>query len=294
MSQYPYQGQDPNQPQQQYGGYTPNQGSGQPQPQQPQQPYAENPYGQTPQQPYSQPQQPYGQQPFGQPPQQPPYGQTAYGQNPPPYGQTQPPYGQPQSPYGQPYGQQQVPYGQAAPLSLKTMHPGYLTALIGGAVAFIAFFLPYYGWSYSSTYLGTHSASVNGSTVASVYAQFWLEFLLALAAIAVALLLQFGTRWFANFQSQPASFMGKVVTSLTTKTRNWVIALIGIGGAGVLLHLLFMLTSLSNIGGTDIGGTGYSAGWGFGAWLYLLAMLAVAVGGFLAFRPDMLARITKR
>ncbi|MEV0252598.1 hypothetical protein AB0H76_38840 [Nocardia sp. NPDC050712] len=61
-------------------------------PQQPQQPYGQQPYG-APQQPYGAPQQPYGQQPYGAPQQ--PYGQQypqQYGQPPgrPPYG-PQPP-----------------------------------------------------------------------------------------------------------------------------------------------------------------------------------------------------------
>jgi hypothetical protein len=133
-------------PQQGYG--QPQQGYGQ-QPQQPANPYGQqpgmpqqqaNPYGQQPGQqpgmphqqanPYGQPQQPanpYGQQP-GMPQQQAnPYGQQPGMQQPNPYGQQgmqQPanPYGQQANPYGQqpgmqqpnPYGQQANPYGQQA------------------------------------------------------------------------------------------------------------------------------------------------------------------------------------
>lgn len=79
------------------------------QPEQPEQPYGQQPqpqpYGQQPQQPYGQ--QPYGeQQPYGQAPQQ-PYGQQPYGEQ-APYGQgVQQAYGQ------QPYGQLgEVPLSQ--------------------------------------------------------------------------------------------------------------------------------------------------------------------------------------
>ena len=69
---------------------------------------APQPYGQ-PQ--YQQPQQPYAQY---QQPQQQPYAQPQYQQPQQPYGQPQ--YQQPQQPYGQPqYQQPQQPYGQQPP-----------------------------------------------------------------------------------------------------------------------------------------------------------------------------------
>lgn len=262
MSQYPYQGQDPNQ-QGQYGAYPPNQGGGTSYGQQPQQP--QQPYGQ-PQQP-QQPQQPYGQT---QPPYQAPY--------------TQPPYGQPQQPYTNPYGQQQVPlYGQT-PATKAALHPGYLTALIGGGVAFIAFFLPYVTVSYSVLGIGG-SISASGSQGGGLL---WLDFLLALAAIAVAALLQFGSRFLGTSSN---ANMAKLNTSLAAQPRKWVTALLAIGAGGAVVHILLMLIGFSSYTGSY---AGVSVGWGFGAWLYLLAMIAVAVGGFLAFRPDMLARLQKR
>src|ERR1051325_3585527 len=120
--QAPQQGYGQQAPQQGYGQQSPQQGYGQ-QPAAPQQPA--NPYSQQPQQanPYGQQPQPqanpYGQQP--QMPQQNPYGQqqNPYGQQPQtpqqnPYAQPQNPYGQPQqNPYGQQPGMaQQNPYGQ--------------------------------------------------------------------------------------------------------------------------------------------------------------------------------------
>jgi len=138
-------GWPPQQPQNPYGQQPQQQPYGQ-QPQQPQ-----NPYGQQPQQP-QQPQNPYGQQPpqqnpYGQqPPQQNPYGQqppqqNPYGQQPPqqnPYGQQPPqqnPYQQP--PQQNPYGQQppQGPSGQfppAGPDGPKRKRTGLIIALAVG------------------------------------------------------------------------------------------------------------------------------------------------------------------
>ena len=123
------------------------------QPQQPQNPYGQqpaqggpygqqppSPYGQQPQSPYDQPTNPYGQQPpspYGQQQPQSPYGQQQP-QN--PYGQPQGQYpGQPQAPnpYGQPQGQfpGQPGYGAfPAPVAPKKSKKGLL---IGGAVALV-------------------------------------------------------------------------------------------------------------------------------------------------------------
>src|ERR1051325_9769585 len=102
--QAPQQGYGQQAPQQGYGQQSPQQGYGQ-QPAAPQQPA--NPYSQQPQQAN-----PYGQQPQ---PQANPYGQQPQMPQQNPCGQ-QNPYGQPQqqaNPYGlNPYGQQQNPYGQ--------------------------------------------------------------------------------------------------------------------------------------------------------------------------------------
>jgi uncharacterized membrane protein len=97
MSWNPNQGQDPNQPGSQYGGYTP--------PQPPPQPTD----------PYSGQQGQYGSYQQG-PSQQEPYGQQQYGQ---------PPYGQQQQSYQQPYG---APYAAASGTPGSTMNMQQNTA----------------------------------------------------------------------------------------------------------------------------------------------------------------------
>ena len=84
-------------------------------------------YGQQPP-PYGQ-QQPYGQQP-------PPYGQQQpYGQQPPPYGQQ---YAQPQQGYGQPlYGQGQLQYVGVGMRFLALLIDGIIIGAVGGLLSFI-------------------------------------------------------------------------------------------------------------------------------------------------------------
>ena len=243
MNQYPNQDQDPAQQ-----GQYPNQGQGQSGTQ-----YGGG-YGQVPNvPPYTNPQPPYqqgGQPPYqqtpyqqgGQPPyQQPPYQQSGYGQT--PYQQT--PYQQ--GSYGQ------TPYG--APVS-QSMDYRYIIAGVGAIVAFIAYFLPFY--TYSSTYF---SFSLSGAEASG---RFFLDLLLALAALVIVGLLLFGNQMFKN-PTNPT--IQQLLTSLNTKTRTWIYALIGVGAAGVVIHILVSL--------------GLPGSWGIGAWLYLLAMLAVAAGGAL-------------
>jgi uncharacterized RDD family membrane protein YckC len=91
-------------------------------------------YGQQPP-PYGQ-QQPYTQQPYGQQP--PPYGQQQqqYGQQPPPYAQQQP-YGQ--QPYGQQqgYGQGQLQYVGVGMRFLALLIDGIIVLAVGGLLGFI-------------------------------------------------------------------------------------------------------------------------------------------------------------
>ena len=192
----------------------------------------------------------YGDQPPYQQPdyQQPPYQQDAYQQQP----YQQPPY-------------QQAPYPQQK--STIAFDWRYLTAGIGALVAFIAFFLPYYTYSSgggSYTVPGT-SYSISGSQIGR---QLLLDIIIALAAIVIAVLLQFGSQM---FKAPTAPNMQKFANSLNTQQRTWGLALLGLGIFGIFFRFILDLSVLNT--------------WGVGSWLYLLGMIAVAVGGFFTFRP---------
>src|SRR5690349_17970627 len=148
MSQYPNQGQDPNQQQGQY----PSQGE-----------HTQYPpgYGSTPNTPsYSGQQQAF---------QQPQYQQQAFQQ--PPYQQ------QYQQPYGQSPYQQQSPYPQAPAISWDYRN---IIAGVGALVAVIAFFLPFRTISDFSLYI-----SASGAQLGTKY---WLDFIIALVALGIVAL----------------------------------------------------------------------------------------------------------
>jgi len=249
MYQYPSQGQDdPTQRSQypnqgtgdiQYGGYSPS-------PNMP--PYGDQQPHQPPQPPFQQGgYQPPFQQGGDQQPYQPPFQQGGYQQ---PF-QQQTNYQQ--SPY------QQSPYPQNPAISLDYRN---IIAGIGAIVALISFFLPYYTISLSFT-RGSLSESGYGAG-----GRYWLDFIIALAALAIVILLQFGEQW---FKSSTNPTIQRVVTSLTSQPRTWYIWLIAVGGFGIFFHFILDLGRLSV--------------WGVGSWLYLLSTIAIVVGGVLFIKP---------
>jgi len=245
MNPYPNSG-DPNQ-------YPPTQGS------------TGIPYGgSSPQTPPNVPPGYGDQSPYQQPGyQQPPYQQGAY---------QQPPY---QTPYQAPY--QQTPYPQSK--STVALDWRYLTAGIGALVSLIAFFLPAYNAGIAVipmlNSLGYPTSSYNSSTysfplisAAQSGRQLWLDFVIALVAIGIVGLLQFGKQM---FKAPTSPMIQKLANSLNTSPHTWGLILLGVGGFGIFFHFIL-----------DLGVIGF---WAYGAWLYLLGMIAVAVGGFFIFRP---------
>jgi hypothetical protein len=234
MNPYPNSG-DPNQPNQ----YPPNQG------------LTGTPHGGGAQIPPNVPPGYGDQSPYQQPGyQQPPYQQGDY---------QQPPY---QAPY------QQTPYPQSK--STIAFDWRYLTAGIGALVSLIAFFLPYYTYGGAGgTYYGITIPSTNYSVTGfQIGRQFLLDVIIALAAIIIALLLQFGNQM---FKAPTSPNIQKLANSLNTKARIWGLVLLAFGAFGIFFRFILDLTVL-NI-------------WGVGSWLYLLGMIAVTVGGFFVFRP---------
>jgi hypothetical protein len=238
MNQYPGQGQnDPTQQSQypqgigntEYGGYSPLQ-------QPPQPPFQQGGY-----QPPS----------FQQGGYQPPFQQSGYQQGP-----FQQQMNYQQSPY------QQSPYPQKLAISLDYRN---VIAGVGAIVALISFFLPYYTMSFFYTDLPGTSLSESGYGVGGRY---WLDFIIALAALAIVLLLQFGEQWFKS-SSNPT--IQRVITSLTSQPRTWYTSLIAVGGFAIFFHFVLDLGRL-NI-------------WGLGSWLYLLGTIAIVVGGVLFIKP---------
>jgi len=271
MNQYPNQGQDPNQPPQtgQYG----NTG-------QEQMPYSPTPnpnpapgsgeYGTGQGAGYA------GQQNFpppGQSPYQPDQYQQSYQQGQQyPYQQAQ--YQQPQyqqGPYQQPYGQQPYmqssPYPQAPAISFDYRN---IIAGIGAFFAVIAFFLPYYnGYLHS---LATYDLTYIATSGFSLGAQLWLDFIVALLALAIVVALQFQDQLLKT-STNPT--MQRLYTSLQSQPKNWYIALIGLGSFGIFFRFIL-----------DLGKIGV---WQAGPWIYLLSMIAIVVAGVLYIRPPVAA-----
>jgi hypothetical protein len=237
MSQYPSQGQDPNQPQGQYPGqgehtqYPPGYGST-PAPGAPQ-------YGE--QQPsYQQP--PYQQGGYQQ---QPPYQQGVY--------QQQQQQQQAYSPY------QQSPYPQAPAMSFDYRN---IIAGVGALVAVIAFFLPFSSFLYTSIY-STYSPS--GFQLGG---RLWLDFIIALLALGVVVLLQFNEQLLKTAVNPT---LQRLRTSLTDQPKTWYTGLIALGSFGIFFHFILDVGQISS--------------WGIGSWLFLLGLIAIVVGGVLYIRP---------
>lgn len=154
----------------------------------------------------------------------------------------------------------------------------YLIAGAGALVALLAYFiLPFAGSSYSSTVLGaTASYSDTGSQLASAYGVLNLVWLAALIALAVAIVLALGMR---------------AIPQLTAQLGARILA--GAGGVAFvflaigLLQVNGDLSKVASLGGlASIGGGHFSAGISWGAWIALLATVAMIVGGVLALRKS--------
>jgi hypothetical protein len=217
----------------------------------------------------------WGQSPAGQPyGAQSPNGSTSYGGQ-APYQQGGYPYQQPYYPQGD---YQQNPYQQASPYAPArpaiVFDYRYLAAGIGAIVSLISFFLTYY--TGHDAILDTTFATT-GVRAAGADGRYWLDPIIALVAIIIPVLLQFGKQW---FRTSATPMLQKLVNSLDTKPRDWGLRLFITGLAGIFVHFILDLNELSI--------------WGVGAWFYLLGMIAVAVGGFLVYRPpaSMSARVT--
>ncbi len=139
---------------------------------------------------------------------------------------------------------------------------GYLIAGIGGLVGLIAFFLPYITFSF----LGV-GGSVGGASLGWV----WFEEIAALVVTAVAVVLIYRNNAFGltNMPVEKQILYGRY-------------ALIGGGALALLIHLLFALTFHNAVAGFDIG-----ISLGFGFWVFLIAAIAMIVGGVLAYRTPM-------
>lgn len=146
---------------------------------------------------------------------------------------------------------------------------GYVIAGGAAIIAFIAYFLPYVGYSY----LGI-SGSVSGANYGS---WIWFEFLAALVGIGVSAVLIFRNKAF-GLNNMPVE----------KQIRYGRYALLGAGGLALLIHLLFLLTYAgSGIGAYN--GVGVSVGLGFGWFLFLLAAIGMLVGAIMAYRQPIAA-----
>ncbi len=147
---------------------------------------------------------------------------------------------------------------------------GYVVAGAGGAVAFISFFLPYI--TISAIII---SASISGSTIASsINGLFWFEMLAALVAIAVPLVLIYRSNAF-----------GLTNMPLEKQIRYGIFTIIGAGAVGLLAQFILAINLSNNLGTySSATSSGVSISLGIGWWLYLLAAIAIVVGGVMAYR----------
>lgn len=197
--------------------------------------------------------------PYGEPP---PYQQGAY--QPPPY----------QAPYQAPYAQSPYPQRQSS----IAVDWRYLTAGIGALLSLILFFIPSYNEAIALVpiansqgyYAGLTSAYSSAPLVsgAQLGRQLWLDLMVVLVALIIVLLLQFGNQL---FKAPTSPIIQRLVNSLNTSSRTWGLALLVVGAFGIFFHFILDLGVLSF--------------WGVGAWLYLLGLIAVVVGGFFIYKP---------
>lgn len=191
--------------------------------------------------------------------QQPQYQQPQYQQ--PQYQQPQYPGQYPQQPYAQ------RPAGAPFPYDWR-----YLTVAVGALLSVIAFFIPSYNifgdypgnWSSYSSLLGFNPY------VSEFYVgrQHWLDLIIVLIALGMGVLLLFGKQM---FKTSTSPMIQKVVTSLNNQPKTWGLALLALGGFGIFFHFIL-----------DLGALGL---WAFGAWLFLIGLISITVGGYFIYRP---------
>jgi len=139
---------------------------------------------------------------------------------------------------------------------------GYVIAGIGGIVGFIAFFLPYV----TVSVLG-YGGSASGASGGWV----WLEEIGAIVVIIASAVLIFRNNAFglSNMPFEKQVLYGRY-------------AILGGGVLALLIHLIFALDFQNVIG--DYAGLLNGISLGFGFWVFLLAAIAMVVGGVLALR----------
>jgi hypothetical protein len=181
---------------------------------------------------------------------QPGYGQQPYGS--PPQPNTAPPYSAP-NPYGSSF------------MVLDTLKQkenlGYIVAGAAAIIGFIAFFLPYV----TVSFLGV-TESVGGSGGGVLL---WIEEICALLVAVISGLLLFRKNAF-----------GLTTMPVAKQIRTGRIVLVVGAAVALLIQLLFLLVYQAEVGAAY----GSVVSLGFGFWLFLLAAIAMIVGGILALR----------
>ena len=144
----------------------------------------------------------------------------------------------------------------------KRLSNGDMTVGIGLIVGLIAIFLPWYGYSYSTSGITgitggfSSSASVGGLN----YWTGWFFFLFVLIGLALIIL-----RTFAPSVAIPALPVNDAMTYMI------------VGAVMVVMALLWLLLGAP----ASFSGPGYSAGISFGLIIGLIAGVAVLAGGYL-------------
>src|SRR5258706_5274965 len=224
--------------------------------------------GQDPYSGYGSPQNPYGApQPNPSDPNAPP--QNPYGTPPPAYN---PP---PQSPYGNqgyPGGYQQARPSGSSSLSLDTLKDkknlGFVIAGGAAIIGFIAFFLPYVTGSVS--FIVTESVSYSGASGGGLL---WLEEICALLVAVISGVLVFRNNAF-GLTNMPVEQQIKISR----------IVLIVAAVLALVVHLIaFANLQAAGAGSSYLGGA-VSVSLGFGFWLFMLAAIAMVVGGVIVLR----------
>src|SRR5689334_19683663 len=106
-----------------------------------------------------------------------------------------------------------------------------IIAGVGAIVAVIAFFLPFF--SYAGSVLGqTYQSSASGVQVGS---RTWLDFIIALVALAIVVLLQFSEQM---LRTSTSPMIQRLRTSLNTQPKTWYTALIAVGAFGIFFHFI--------------------------------------------------------
>lgn len=157
---------------------------------------------------------------------------------------------------------------------------GYLIVGIGAIVALFAFaFLPHIAISDISA---NQTTNYNVSSISQFQISVWVEGLMAATAITIVALIA--------FKPNPFSFLKSTsLPSVQIQYANYF--LIGTGILGIMTQLIitFSLSSqlqqiFALVNSSIAASPGATVSFASGSWLYLLGMLAVIGGGFLASR----------